>query len=57
MLKTYLDLMHSFPPCKLLQFSFDLDLVETLCGWGKRTNYQDVLHKENYTDYMTVFFL
>lgn len=30
MLKTYLDLMHSFPPCKLLQFSFDLDLVETL---------------------------
>lgn len=35
MLKTYLDLMHSFPPCKLLQSSFDLDLVETLCGWEK----------------------
>lgn len=31
----YLDLMHSFPPRKLLQFSFNLYLMETL--YGRRT--------------------
>lgn len=28
----YLDLVHSFPPCKLLQSPFDLYLVDTLHG-------------------------
>jgi len=35
----YLDFMHSFPPCELLQFPFDLDLMETLGEQqGKKIN-------------------
>lgn len=43
----YLDPLHSFPPCKLLQSPFDLHLMDTLCKRreGHGTNYRHSLCK------------